>query len=259
LNLQFITTADGVQRVLGLVPSQVECPVLMSGVPVSSDQIIPQSELLPYEQWPRVLPVLNQGSWNACTYYASTQALMYGRYQNGQAYVPLDPMWPYMLVTRGANVGTNLLDASQRIAEYGVPPVDTPKGKNVEEAQRFRFEFSQQFLSWPQILSSVARRRAVVGSVCVGESWNQLDAEGVPGVTRGVANHAIFLGGGLKFSAEHGWMIKHCGSWGQAWGQDGFAWFTEAHWDSSSWAEAYGVQGVTEDLAIDVPPPVSMA
>jgi len=257
--LDFLVTRDGVQRPLGLLPSLLDCPHLLSAVPVSKGQIIPPAELVQYDEWPDVLPVLNQGSWNACTYFSSTQALMYGRYQSGQGHIELDPMYAYLAVTGGANVGTNLLEASQRIAQYGVPPVDTPRGAVIQEAQRFRFEFSEQYVAYEQLLSAIARRRAVVASVCVGNNWNDLDPEGVPGVTRGMANHAIFLGGGVKKSARHGWLVKHCGSWGTAWGDGGFAWFSEAHWDQSSYAEAYGVHAVHEDMAIDVHPPVPVA
>jgi hypothetical protein len=255
---QFVWTPDGRTRVLGLVPSAIECPGLLAAIPVTKGQVIPETALVEYDDWPICLPVLDQGQWNACTYYASTQALMYGRYQGGQSYIALDPLWPYLTVTGGKNVGTNLIEASLRIEQLGVPPVGTPAPNVAQEASRFRFELSEQFTSWPQIVSAVARRRAVAGSVCVGDPWMHLDAEGVPGVLKGRANHAIFLGGGLVKSPRHGWMIKHCGSWGPSWGMSGFAWFTEAHFDASLYGEAYAVQGVTEDLVIDVPPPVAV-
>jgi hypothetical protein len=254
-----IRTPDGVERLLGLVPSRTHCPVLLGAIPVSTGQVIPENQLVEYQDWPACLSVLDQGQWNACTYYASTQALMYGRCQSGQAHISLDPMWPYLAVTEGANVGTNLIEAGLRIARFGVPPVGTQQAMVATEAQRFRFELGKQFVDYEQILSEVARHRAVVGSVCVGPSWNHLDAEGVPGVTSGTANHAIFLGGGVRKSQRHGWIIQHVGSWGPAWGNNGFAWYTEAHFDASRHGEFYAVQGVHEDMSIDVPPPVAIA
>jgi len=259
MSQEFVLTPDGRARVLGLLPSALECPGLLAAIPVTKGQVIPESALVEYDDWPICLPVLDQGEWNACTYYASTQALMFGRYQSGQSHIALDPLWPYLTVTGGRNVGTNLIEASLRISQLGVPPVGTPSAQVAREATRFRFELSEQFTSWPQIVSAVARRRAVAGSVCVGKPWMHVDAEGVPGVVKGRANHAIFLGGGLIKSPRHGWMVKHCGSWGTSWGLAGFAWYTEAHFDASLYGEAYGVQGVHEDLAIDVPPPVGLA
>ncbi len=254
---QFVKTLDGRDRVLGLVPSQIHCPSLMAAIPQTTGQIIPESALIEYEDWPVCLPVLDQGNWNACTYFSSTQALLYGRYESGQSYIALDPMWPYLKVTNGQNVGTNLIESSLMLSQFGVPPVNTPPHIVIQEAERFRFEISEQFTTYLQILSAVARRRAVVGSVCVGDPWMHLDGEGVPGVVKGRANHAIFLGGGVRKSPRHGWMVRHVGSWGRSWGNAGFGWYTEAHFNASVYGEAYGVQGVHEDLAIDVPPMVA--
>jgi hypothetical protein len=255
MTAQFVKTLDGRLRVLGLVPSQIHCPSLLATIPQIGGQIIPESALVEYEEWPICLPVLNQGQWNACTYFASTQALLYGRYQSGQGYVVLDPMWPYLKVTNGQNVGTNLIESCLMLSQFGVPPVSTPPHVVIQEAARFRFEISEQFTTYLQLLSAVARRRAVVGSVCVGDPWMHLDGEGVPGIVHGQANHAIFLGGGVRKSPRHGWMIRHVGSWGTHWGYAGFGWFTEAHFNASKLGEAYAVQGVHEDLADGEEPP----
>ena len=241
------------------MPSRLHCPTLLAAIPPATGQVIPEQALVEYDDWPVCLPVLDQLSSNACSYFASTQALMYGRYQSGQSYIALDPMWAFITVTGGRNIGTNLIEAGLWIKEFGVPPMGTPVKTVAHEALRFRFELGEKFTTYPQLLSEVARRRAVAGSVCVGDAWMHLDDEGVPGVTKGQANHAIFLGGGLRKSKRHGWMIRHVGSWGTSWGNAGFGWFTEAHFDASLYGEAYGVQGVHEDLAIDVPPPVPVA
>lgn len=257
---QYIVTPDGVGRPLGLEPSAIHCPGFLAAIPPPTDPTLPESALCEFDEWPHELPVLNQGSWNACTYYASTQALHYGRYQSGQPYVSLNPLWPYMLATDGKNVGTNLIEASLRIEQYGIPPLAAKLGEATAQAQRFRFELAEQLRTYEQLLSEVARRRPVVGSVCVGDRWNRLDPEGVPGVTRGQANHAIFLGGGLIKSKAHGWMIKHVCSWGPSWGQLGFAWYTREHFDRSAYGEAFTVAAVYEDLAgTDNPPPVLIA
>jgi len=260
---QYITTPDGVARALGLQPSAIHCPGFLAAIPGPIDPTLPESALCEFDDWPHQLAVLDQGSWNACTYYASTQALQYGRYQSGQPYTSLNPLWPYLLATGGQNVGTNLIEASLRIEQYGIPPVQAQPRSQAEissDAQRFRFELSEQLSTYEQILSEVARHRAVVCSVCVSNRWNQLDAEGVPGVTRGQGNHAIFLGGGLIKSKVHGWMPKTVGTWGTAWGQGGFGWYSREHFDATRYFEAFTEAAVIEDLADgDNPPPVLIA
>jgi hypothetical protein len=255
-----IRTPDGVTRHLGLIPSVLYGAGELPTIPPSAGEIVPLSELRAFDSWPSVLPVLDQGSWNACTWFASCQSLQYARYQNGQAYVPLDPLCAYLRVTGGRNTGTNLLQAARLPELYGIPPADrAPTDDLPAEAARFRLQLTDSLQSWPQILSEVARRRPVAGSVCVGPNWMRLDGEGCMGLDGGQANHAIFLGGGLKFSRVHGWMIKHCGSWGPFWGEQGFGWFSEAHYEKSTHVEAYVSRAVREDMADDIPPPVAIA
>jgi hypothetical protein len=255
-----IITPDGVKRLLGLVPSHLYGAGQLPPAPPHPGELVPASELEPFDAWPG-LPILDQGSWNACTWFASCQAMLYARFEGGQPYVELDPLYAYLVVTGGRNTGTNLLQAAQLIEMHGIPPAGSTEGADVkQQAARFRIQLSESLSTWPQILSAVARRRPVAGSVCVGREYNRLDAEGAMGVDRGQANHAIFLGGGLKHSARHGWMVRHAGSWGTSWGQAGFGWYTEAHFQNSRMGEAYVVRGVHEDTASiePNPPPVTV-
>jgi hypothetical protein len=254
-NRATIRTPDGKLRVLGLIPSQIHCPGFLEAIAPNTGALVPRSQLQEFDAWPTWLPILDQRSWNACTYFASAQALMYARLQGGQPHVQLDPLHPYFAVTGGRNVGTNLIEASVRIAQLGIPPLHETTATAAAAARRFRFELSEQLTTFPQLLSAVARHRTVVGSICAGPHWMQLDGSDAPGVDRGQANHAIFLGGGLRKDPEHGWMLKHAGSWGTDWGDQGFAWYTEAHFDATRYGEAYVVRGVVEDSIGTVDPP----
>jgi hypothetical protein len=257
---EFTITPDGVQRPLGLVPSVIDTELLYSAPAPLAGAIVPVSELRPFNDWPSFLKVLNQGAWNACTYFASAQALMFVRHMSGLPYVPLDPFYPYFAVTGGSNVGTNIIEASFNLAEIGMPPEGTPKAEAAIEAKRFRSELSETLVSWPQLLSEAARRRPIVTSVCVGNRYHHLDDEGVMGIETGQANHAIFLGGGLRYSPRHGWMIRHVGSWGEAWGNAGFGWYTEAHFNAARYVESYTMRAASEDLTdASAPPPVPVA
>ena len=229
---------------------------ILPTVPALATELVPIADLAPYDAWPHDLPILDQGSWNACTYFSSVQALQYARFESGQPYVALDPLYPYLRVTGGRNTGTNILQAAGILAEAGVPPVGKSKSNDVTAAAlRFRIELSESLTSWEELLSEVVRRRPVVGSVCVGRTYQHVDSDGVMGIDRGTANHAIFLGGGLRKSPKYGWMIKHAGSWGTAWGQNGFGWYTQAHYDSAGYGEYYTVAAVREDLADNENPP----
>jgi hypothetical protein len=255
--VESIVTPDGVRRLLGLIPSALYGAGVLPEKPIDLRELVPQNELVPFDAWPDELPILDQGAWNACTWYSSCQALQFARFESGQGYIPLDCLYSYLLITGGKNTGTNILQAAQSIEAYGIPPVGAAPSEVREQAYRFRMQLTDRLVTWPQILSAVARRRGVVGSVCVGNAYMTLDAEGVMGVTRGQANHAVMFGGGVKHSQKHGWCVKHAGSWGTAWGQAGFGWYSERHFDSSSYGEAYVTQAAAEDLAVDVPPPIT--
>jgi hypothetical protein len=255
--LETVLTPDGVTRILGLIPSRLYGAPLQAP-PEEPGELVPWSEITAYDAWPAELPVLDQGAWNACTWFASCQALQYARHQSGQSYVSLDPLYAYLIVTGGRNTGTNILHAAQLIEMRGIPPKGLTESADVrEQAARFRMDLTSSLTSWEQILSAVATRRPVVGSVRVGPNYMHLDAEGAMGIDPGQCNHAIFLGGGLKWSDRYGWMIKHAGSWGTAWGMLGFGWYTQAHFDAGKYGEAYVTRAAREDMASDdASPPV---
>ena len=43
------------------------------------------------------------------------------RYESGQPYTPLDPLYTYLRVTGGRNTGTNILQAAEILAERRRP------------------------------------------------------------------------------------------------------------------------------------------
>ena len=74
-----IVTPDGVTRCLGLIPSRVYAAGVLPIVQPLATELVPPADLVPYDAWPHELPILDQGSWNACTYYSSAQALQYAQ------------------------------------------------------------------------------------------------------------------------------------------------------------------------------------
>lgn len=261
-------TPDGHRYLLGL-PRSPE--YLRAALPCASGDVIPASEIPDWDHWPSQLKVLDQNGYNGCTHYSSTQGLMYARLQSGQPHVQLEPLYSYSIATGGWNVGTSILEAAQQIATVGVCQVGQIPAQLMNpnrfpaqakaNALRFRFEIDQQLNSWDEVLSEVGgRRRAVVLAVQVGNSYSYLSPEGVMGVDRGPGNHAILIAGGKKTLKSGKPALRHCGSWSKSWGQDGFGYYTEGHWNATGYQEAYTVKAVVEDVAdADTPPTVLVA
>src|SRR6185369_6110970 len=116
-----------------------------------------------------------------------------------------------------------------------------------------------QLKTWDEVLTRVALRESMDLSICVQDNFNNLDAEGAPGVGKGPGNHAVMVGGGIKTSKRWGRMIRMANSWGVKWGQRGFCWLARAHIESGTWFEAFTVRALNEDLADTDNPPSAVA
>jgi hypothetical protein len=78
--VETVLTPDGVTRILGLTPTQLYEAALQAP-PEEPGELVPWSEITAYDAWPPELPILDQGAYNACTWFASCQALLYARHQ----------------------------------------------------------------------------------------------------------------------------------------------------------------------------------
>lgn len=258
------TTPDGRTFLLGLYRSPQN---LRSAIRSVYGSTIDPKDIPDWEHWPSQLKILDQNGYGACTYYSSTQGLMYARLQSGQPHAQLEPLFGYSIATGGWNIGTSILEAAQQISEQGQCEVGqiparlaSPRSFTAQaraNAMRFRFEIDQKLESWADVLSEVGgRRRAAIVAVQVGRDYNNLDSDGCMGVNRGPGNHAILLAGGKKMRKDGRPCVKHAGSWSTSWGQNGFAWYHEDLWDAVGYPEAYTIKAVIEDPNDASNPPV---
>lgn len=259
-----ITLPNGQKFLLGLPRSPRH---LYEAIPCVYGGVIPVSEILDWEHWPAQLKILDQNGYNGCTYWSSTQGLMFARLQSGQPHAQLEPLFGYGMATGGWNVGTSILEAAQQISKSGICQVGKIPAKLMNprkfgsdataDALRFRFEIDQKMESWAEVLSEAGgRRRAVVLAVQVGNNYNDLDSDDCMGVSRGDGNHAILIAGGKKTRKDGRPALKHAGSWGTRWGRNGFAWYYEDLWDAVGYPEAYTIKAVIEDPNDASNPPV---
>ena len=255
-----IVTPDGVSRPLNLRPS--DRPRL-AAVPAAG-LVLPDSEIRDYDAWPSAIQIKNQAPIGACNGHATATALEYCRRQSGQPHLPLSAWYVYGRLVNGRDTGSNILDALDLITGEGCAPEYLVRYGDysgrysavvLDAARRFRLEIGTRLTSWSEVLTRVALREPINLSVCVGARFNNLDAEGVPPPTRGAANHAVMVAGGIKTSRKWGRLIRCANSWGTQWGQAGFCWLAKAHIEEAGYFEAFSVRAVIEDPGDDSNPP----
>ena len=117
--------------------------------------------------------------------------------------------------------------------ESVIYPRDLPDAaKAKQEALRYRIGERYAVESWDEVGSALSRGFVVVISLCVGNGWEKLDAEGMPPASRGYANHCIYVRE-LKRMGNGQWKALMPNSWGTRWGNNGTAYVTEAHFRNS--------------------------
>lgn len=253
----------GETRVLGSLPSD---PRLMAAMPTYGGEVLPESELAAFHDFPDALVVKDQDGRGACNGFATAGAVEQARFVAGMPHVPLSGWYPYAILCNGVDRGSNILDAYRLAGERGIAPESTvkygiinPRQLTAEShgaAKRFRMELGDTYQSWRQVVSAAMLRESMNLSVCVGNRFNTLDSEGVPGVDRGMGNHAVCVGLGLKKSSRWGWLVLMRNSWSTRWGAEGFCWLAEAHIEAGSYFECFGVKAVADDPEATDNPPV---
>jgi hypothetical protein len=255
----------GETRILNLQPSDpAQLWLVGAGAPV-----LPKSEIRDFDRWPAQITIKDQNGRGACNGHATVTALEFARAMQGQPHVGLSAWYVYSILCGGWDRGSNILDALKLVQANGAAPESlveykliNPKRLTAEAnkaALRFRLTIGRQLTTWDEILSAVALRRSLNLSIHVGTRFGSIDSEGVPGVGRGMGNHAVMCGGGIKTSPKWGKLIRMANSWSTAWGQNGFCWLSQAHIEGGSWFECFEVDAVSEDLVDDNNPPEAIA
>lgn len=253
--------AGGERRSLNLLPSS---PSRLVMVPMHR-VTLPRSEIKPYDAWPACIKTKNQSDIGACNGHSTATGLEYCRYQTGQPHVPLSAWWVYGQLVKGRDVGSNILAALELVKRKGCAPESEVKYGDYSGrypaavnsgAARYRLEMGSRLMAWDEIEAAVAMRRAVNLSICVGQNFNDFDADGCPGVGRGQANHAVMVGGKIKKGRKGNNLVWMKNSWDE-WGIDGGCWLSEDHILYASYFEAFTFIDAVEDLSDSDNPPVA--
>jgi C1A family cysteine protease len=267
--LPFHKDSNGQYRPLGLVP-----PLLGSVMPVGEFLIptIPESEWQEFDLTTEPgypLVIKDQNGKGACNGHATAEAMELSRWLHGQPHVPLSGWFPYAILCGGWDRGSTISEALSLIQKTGLAPETqvaygtinpTKLSKEAYDvATNFKAEVGIALDTWEQIMSAVQLRMGGIDiSIKVPNlsSWD-LDSEGVVPVASGMGNHAICAGHGAKKLKDGRWAIKWQNSWTDQWGNKGYAWYTQNHWEKQSGREAYVIRTPAENQRDDSNPPVS--
>lgn len=255
---------DGYERPLGLLRGD---PAMMMAVApyAASTDLIPESEVEDYDEWPSELEVLDQDGRGACNPHAGIMGEHMVRYTAGMPYIKLSPWFTYARLCRGYDRGSMILDCLKDLedvgtctfsaVEYAMINPNRLSKEAYAEAPRFKAEIGARLTTAQELWTAIMRREAINLAVCVGGAFNNLDADGVPPRGAGYCNHAVAVGFGIKRSRSGEILGKMINSWGTRWGQDGFCWLPLKKIVQAPAFEAYTLRAVVDDTADNTRPP----
>jgi hypothetical protein len=264
--LDFHRDPFGLVRPLGLIQP------LMGSVLPAANFTVPD---VPEQYWAEFdrttipgypLQIKDQNGKGACNGHATATAMELARWMHFQPHVGLSGWFPYAILCGGWDRGSSIGEALTLIQAKGLAPEsDVPYGTinptrltaaAYASGLNFRCEVGAKLETWNQIMSAVQLGLGGIDlSIRVGFTFD-LDSEGVVTLSKGSGNHAICAGHGAKRLKDGRWAIKWQNSWTQKWGQGGFAWLTQDHWDSQEYREAYVIRTPVENPSDDSVPPV---
>jgi len=187
-----------------------------------------------------------------CNGHAAATSLERSRESVGQKHVDLSAWMPYAIMCNGIDRGSNIGEALDLLSKtgtckdgsfpYGVINPGRITTENRKEAVNYRIDVGGMLPSFADIMTAAQLGRSGNFSLRVGGNFDNLDADGVVGYSRGPGNHAITFLPVAKKTRSGFWVIKFQNSWTTRWGLDGYGWFGERHFDEQSYAEAYDIE-----------------
>lgn len=238
-------------------------PVARAPVPAA----IPESEWQEFEFKCPEIKVKDQSSYGACNGFAASTSLEWARWIAGMPHVDLSPWFVYSILCNGIDRGSSIAEALQLLSERGTcPDKDVPYGTinprrlsavAQADARRFRIEIGARLSGFAELMTATQLRRPFNFSVCAGNAFTQVDADGVAGFVGGAGNHAVTGGLGAKRLRNGEWAIKAQNSWGTNVQAGGYFWFTRLHVENQAWFDAYLIGAVEYDPEQAEPAPVA--
>jgi hypothetical protein len=253
--LPAIVTPDGVTRFLGALTSgntRMAAPAY-----AASNLVIPRSDWKALKRPRGPVPIMNQGNHGSCVGHGSCRALMKARDAAGMQFVALSPTYIYAQINGGRDGGADLADAATCVqqtgtctmAEFGETTVfkrQIPASAD-QTAKRFTALKVFQCNSFDEHISAWLLGFDLFDSVRCGGGFNNLDNDGVPGMSRGPGNHCVSSADELKQSSGGDWLLEHANSWDTAWGLGGYFFLGERNFDIQPSWQSFAVQAVATD------------
>jgi hypothetical protein len=259
----------GEKRLLALTPPK---PKAMPTLEASGIEIIPRTEwddLLKQRGASRLSTIGNnccrydQGQVGKCEPTAEVECVGQLRALNGLPKTPLSSSMLYSFINGGRDQGASIGDGYPVLQQFGVCKENTvstgflTRGQIPQtalvEARSYRALKAVHCPSFDEIVTAWFNGWAVVNGVCVGGRFNNLDAEGVYPVTRGMPNHAVSMWDLRKLKSGQ-WCLWDCNHWRRTWGVDGDFGCSEACYEALGYQDAIAYQVVSIDEATDMPP-----
>lgn len=221
-----------------------------------SPPLIPQDQWKPCDMSHFVTEILDQDGQNACCAFASVQAFHVARAFAGAPYVRLSAGNLYGRINGGRDAGAVIGDAIKALEVVGVCRADIIDMYSwrqsrwpmewKDDAKRFRVTEAWDCPTFDAIASALQYGFPVNIGVLVGNNFNPDSSGWLPDYRGGGGGHAMCAVGLAYHESRRTWGIKVANSWGQRWGQDGFAIVPESYFRRSPFEDAWAIRVVVD-------------
>jgi hypothetical protein len=242
---------------------------MMAVSPMADSALIPEKDWVEYDEWSEDIDVKDQDGKGACNGFSGALGSETLRWASGMKHVALSGWYIYSILCRGVDRGSMILDALELLQTDGCAPEDmVPYGLIQPDklstaahaaAPGFKVEIGNRIQTYEQLATAIQRRQSINLAVCVGNQFNNLNSDGVPGLGRGYCNHAVHVGYGMKRGKNGEWLGKMCNSWSKAWGLNGFCWLPLKYIVTAAAFEAYTLIAGTDLAGDPTRPPLVLA
>lgn len=254
--LSAIIDKSGVTRVLAKLAPDLKkrstCPNIFSKV-----QDIPKSDWFPTKRRNYFTSkfVLDQKSHGSCCGYGSTGGFMKARAMKGMTFQLLSGSYTYSWINGNQDNGAIIHDSLDSLIQHGTC-LDSEANYNQiyrsqipasadQTAVRFKVMKSYTADTWAQWMSGLMMGYMGVFAVMVGNTFMNLDQDGIVGFDQGPGNHCVHAFD-VEQSSKGDWITRGGNSWGTTFGQAGQFCVTERHWESVA-QDAYLIEVAEED------------